>query len=203
MRLAGKTWIPDDDSYFAPIFEAGDVFEPRVLECGLKHVKDWSIAVDGGAHVGSWTRALASRFDKVLAFEPHPDNFGCLLANIDGLLNVLPRRMALGWRVEYFGLESGRNSGCWHVAPGKQCMAMPLDDFRLPRLGYLKLDIEGFEGFALRGAEKTVQAHWPVVQIEEKALPHSYDGPIARELLESWGYRQVDAAGRDVIFAKE
>lgn len=205
MRLAGRTWIPDDDEYFGPIFDGVDVFEGKNLETGLRYVKTWECAIDGGAHVGSWTRALAGRFKTVYAFEPQNDNFACLKANTAHLSNVELRHAALGNKFCLVGLTGGSNTGCWHVSDGGSCSMVALDEFRILRtlnVGYFKLDVEGYERFALEGARKLIARCSPVVQIEEKALPHSYEGGSARELLESWGYKQVDASGRDVIFTK-
>jgi hypothetical protein len=216
MKKAGNTWIPDSDEYFGRYFEAGDVFELGNLQTGLKYVKKWDSAVDGGAHVGSWTRYLAGKFKKVMAFEPNLENFECLVKNIKdaGLrywpqhwdeIKVYPKPYALGERTEMgYGLDGGANSGCWHLRPGSGTIGVEaLDEYGLDELDYYKLDVEGFEYYALKGAEKTIAMCRPVIQIEEKTLSHKYDCPTARSLLEGWGYKEVDRAGRDVIFTKD
>jgi len=207
VKKFGNTWIPDDDAYFAGVFAGCDVFERKNLDTGLKYVTSWDCAVDGGAHVGSWSRYLADKFRMVYAFEPHTVNYMCLLANITdaGKDNVDCQRMALGNKYGTIKLSPGNNSGCWHVdGDGSAAAGMiPLDQFRPLRqfrVGYFKLDVEGYEWFALNGATELLCRDHPIVQIEEKALPHSYKCPKARELLEALGYEQVDASGRDVIF---
>ena len=203
MYLAGQTWIPDGDEYFRPYFEGCDVFEGNNLETGLSFVKEWECAVDGGAHVGSWSRALATKFKHVYSFEPQTENFLCLLRNTSGFTNVQPRRMALGSRYGFASLEPGNNSGCWHISEGSGVNMMPLDEFRPLRtlkVGYLKLDVEGYERFALEGARNLLRRCKPVVQIEEKVLSHSYEGGTARDLLETMDYVEVARSGRDVVF---
>lgn len=203
MLRAGNTWLPQGDDYFPKYFEKGDVFEPKNLETGLKYVTEWDCAIDGGAHVGSWTRALAFKFKQVHAFEPQPDNYYCLIANTAALDNVRSYRTALGAVTGFVSLEPGTNSGCWHVGKGKGAQMMPLDDLlvlKKRQVGYLKLDVEGFEYHALSGARELIHRCRPVVQIEEKRLPHSYPGPTARSFLEGIGYKEADRSGRDVIF---
>lgn len=200
MFRAGNLWVPDGDTYFAPIFKGGDVFEFGNLLAGLAHVKEWGCAVDGGAHVGSWTRYLATKFDRVIAFEPQFHNYECLAANVRDRINVRIFRNALGDRAGEFGLAPGNNTGCWHIADGDGVSVVPLDMFNLANVGYLKLDVEGYEWHALMGGLSTLNRCRPVVQIEEKKLSHSYDAPTARELLEGLGYREVARSGRDVIF---
>lgn len=205
MKKHGNTWVPDGDEYFGPIFKGCDVFEHQNLQTGLKYVKKWECAIDGGAHVGSWTRELAKHFETVHAFEPQTDNFICLLRNTDGLENVVCHRDALGNRVGSVKLSPGRNTGCWHVDQNGTSGAyiVPLDSIRPLKdldVGYLKLDVEGHEGQVLAGAENLLRRCRPVVQIEEKELGHSYPGETGREVLERLGYREVDRSGRDVVF---
>ena len=203
MQKAGNTWLPDGDCFFAPYFAKCDIFEPANLFTGLKYVTNWDCAIDGGAHVGSWSRALAAKFGQVYAYEPQPDNFYCLIANTAHLSNVTQHRVALGDRWGRVGLASGNNSGCWHIQDGKGADLMPLDDclyLAKREVGYLKLDVEGYEWYALTGARNLIERCKPVIQIEEKKLPHSYPCPLARNLLESMGYEEVDKSGRDVIF---
>ena len=201
MQKAGNLWVPDSDWYFGPYFaQYGDVFEEVNLIVGLSKVRQFRTAVDGGAHVGSWARALAGKFARVVAYEPQPENFECALANLTHLCNVELRNAALGAEPGNCALASGSNSGCWHVADGGGVTVETLDSRGLSDVDYLKLDVEGYEWFALKGALETIRASHPVVQIEEKWLPHSYDGPTARSLLEAEGYTEAAKAGRDVIF---
>lgn len=208
MKRAGNTWIPDDDEYFSGIFAGCEVFEGKNLVAGLAHVKEWDCAIDGGAHVGSWSRELSKKFRSVYAFEPHTPNYMCLIANMSdhGCINVDCQRSALGNRYGVVKLAPGNNSGCWHIAEEGGTSAsgvIPLDQFRplkTRKVGYLKLDVEGYEWFALDGAKDLLRRDHPVVQIEEKALPHTYKGPTARSLLESMGYKEVAKSGRDVVF---
>lgn len=201
VQRVGNTCIPEGDAWFARVFAKGDVFELPVLLAGLAHVRRWRTAVDGGAHVGSWTRYLAGAFGRVIAFEPQDDNWECLEANTLALANVERHHCALGAAEGRVGLDPGTNTGCWHVAPGDSVPVVPLDALGLGDLDYLKLDVEGYEGHALQGARQTIARCRPVIQIEEKSLPHAYDAPSARSRLEQWGYLEVARAGRDVVFA--
>lgn len=200
MKKIGNTWLPDGDSFFPAYFERGDVFEQSNLDAALFHVKRWDVAIDGGAHVGSWSRYMAGKFQTVVAFEPHPENYQCLLANCmpHGVVCV---PAALGARRGSVSLESGNNSGCWHVVEGGKLPMIQLPDFGA--LDFLKLDLEGYESDALMGCLSQLNRYRPVVLIEEKSLPHKPLTYAARKILEGMGYRQVATAGRDVVFACE
>jgi len=198
MQLAGNTWVPDADTYFGNYFKGGDVFEQENLDLALSFVEQFGVAVDGGAHVGSWTRHMAGKFDLVAAFEPKPENFECLVMNTLDCSNVVLSRFGLSDTAHEGALREGNNSGCWHVTEGNDIRLRPLPDFGA--LDFIKLDIEGYEYNALLGAIKQLYKYSPIVLIEEKDLPHKPQDYKARQLLESIGYRELASIGRDVIF---
>lgn len=199
MKKAGNTWLPDGDEFFPPYFEKSDVFEGGNLLAALKHVRTFGVAVDGGAHVGSWSRFMAGFFKEVYAYEPHPQNFECLMANCGQYQNVHCLNVALGKEYGEMALAKGNNGGCWYKVEGSGVKVIPLPDFGA--LDFLKLDIEGFEADVIEGGMKLIEKYRPVVLIEEKNLPHKRLDYSARRLLEKMDYREVARSGRDVVFA--
>lgn len=202
--LAGQLHIPDGDKWFKEVFEfTGDKFDYNSLSACFKYVEDWSFAVDGGAHVGSWTRPMADRFQNILAFEPEPTNYACLVKNIAQHTNVCPMRCGLGAKRESVGMEPGPdNSGMWHIDGEGRTTIKPLDDFKLQSLGFLKLDVEGYELFALKGAIKTLKRTHPVILIEENGLCERYgvQRGEAEVFLNGLGYQAIERVGKDIIF---
>jgi len=97
------------------------------------------------------------------------------------------------------------NSGQWHlsnVCGAIDVQVSPLDAFNLYNVGFIKLDVEGYEYFALKGAEKTIKKWRPVVLIEENGLCNRYgikDGQCG-ELLKSWGYSLAQRVRKDEIW---
>lgn len=167
------------------------------LMVALRSVRRFGIALDGGAHRGIWTRELCDRFRRVLAFEP------TLLANrIDSRAEV--HRQALGAVHGLCSMAAGtENTGQTHVVPGNDVKVVTIDSLKLPGLDFLKLDVEGFEYFALIGGEATISRHRPVVLIEENGLCQRYgtEPGAAGALLESWGARLQVVCNKDYIYA--
>ena len=199
MKLVGNTYLPDSDEFFVNYFKLGDVFERKSLDIAIEHVKKWDVAVDGGAHVGSWSRFLCDKFNLVASFEPNPDNFECLVANTRTKNNIILSKFGLYDSYQEFALESGNNTGCWHLSEGKGIKVMPMPDFGA--LDFLKLDVEGFEHNAIAGMIDQIKRYRPVIVIEEKNLPHKVLQYEARNILESIGYKEVGQAHKDIIFA--
>ena len=58
------------------------------------------------------------------------------------------------------------------------------------RQDFIKLDLEGYEIFAIRGAERTIKEYHPVMLVEYKHWKR-FGQEGATELLEKWGYKTV------------
>ena len=82
------------------------------LRGALAHVKQFRVAVDGGAHRGIWTRELCAKFKLVVAFEPNET----LAVQIPcGFVHYV----ALGDRPGACAMADGpKNTGQRHVIPG-------------------------------------------------------------------------------------
>lgn len=185
MRKAGKMWILDDDEFFATRFEkSGDKFDYEYLDYTFGLVQEWDLALDIGAHYGSWTRPMSQRFKNVVAFEPRPDIFACLELNTKEYSNVLLEQCALGERLGTVNIGvpdhikakvKDGNSGLATVL-GEGNITMTTVDLEMAddhlferRVGLMKLDVEGYELHVLRGAEKTILKHKPVIIFEENS----------------------------------
>lgn len=132
------------------------------------------VFVDGGAHVGVFTVLAAAAVGptgRVIACEPVPENMALLEANI--ALNrfgwVETHQVALGerrGRADFFSFGSGSALGSYAPATrsGSRRLAVevvPLDELvgtARSRVRLVKLDIEGAELLALRGAPALLAA---------------------------------------------
>jgi len=202
VKQAGQFWLPDDDTHFAPFALAG-TYQSKQLEAALRHVKRFGLAIDIGAHVGFFTRALGKRFEKVVAFEPQPENFACLKKNRPD--NAVLHNVALGSRQCWGALDTPKaeNSGAWETKEMKYdnvelVPVMPLDTYDLAP-DFVKIDVQGFEEHVLEGGRQTLLKHRPVILIEENAT-NVNDGVL---ILQSWGWRRADKVNRDCVMVFE
>lgn len=149
-----------------------------ILQRGVK------LCVDGGANIGTLTKPMLEAGCLVVAFEPNPEAAACLRHNCP----------SLGCAVHEVGLSDSSaqmvllpcpNAGARHIsrtapisampgevlltqAPPNPVMVAPLDGYGL-NPGLIKLDVEGFEVFALQGARKTIKRHRPAIIAEVNA----------------------------------
>ncbi|EGD04341.1 FkbM family methyltransferase, partial [Burkholderia sp. TJI49] len=148
----------------------------------IDQLPDDAIAVDGGANAGLVCVPIAHRLrergGRVYAFEPQRTLFHALGGTValNQLDNLHLRNMGLASHngtmtvpeIDYgqaadFGAVSLVDG---HGADGSPTPVVALDSLGLPRLDFLKLDIEGMEIDALRGARRLIETHLPWCWIE-------------------------------------
>jgi len=170
------------------------------LTWALEHCLHYRTAVQAGGNIGLWPRRLAERFQRVLTFEPDDDSRACLERNVPK--NVEVHMEALG---DYFGkcAIKHKSLGSHRVDVGLGVDLVPLDSFNLSDVDLIQFDIEGYEWHALMGAEWTVKANRPLIQLELRDFSEKYGHSVGdiRELLERWDYAQVSQQpGSDFVF---
>lgn len=147
-------------------------------------VQQGDIVVDAGAHIGSFTVKVAGVAEKVVAFEPEPENFKTLRLNAEQFPNVEIHEKALWSSTRRTMLRHHRyNVGGHTLLPlptelsdyNLEVEAMRLDD-AVDETNFIKMDVEGAEIEALRGASRLLSECRPVVVLEAHPI----------EPLEAW-----------------
>lgn len=175
-------------------------FEGTNLDIAMKFCRP-GVAIDGGAHVGSWTVKMAGYFSHVHAFEPKKENYDCLVKNAS-LPNVNLYNKALGQELGKSGFKEGTNSGSGYLIDGDEVEVITVDSLSLEDLAFLKLDVEGYEPQAVLGALETIQKFRPVVLVEQKPVTARYgkDWQTAGRILEGLGYVLKEQCNNDFIY---
>lgn len=164
----------------------------RELE-GDRMVHEGDVVMDIGAHVGFFVgTALAQGASKVIAVEPDPDSAECLRRNYEEEIAsgrvVLVEAGAWSSRSEItlsLGSDPGWNSMTEDGGSGREIVVpvLPIDDIvedlGLSRVDFIKMDIEGAEKEALRGAVGTMEKYRPRVMIDSYQWAHDLDGLLA------------------------
>ena len=128
--------------------------------------------IDVGANIGTIVIPALVRglMQTATAIEPHPTNLRLLRANLalNGLserVRVLAQAVGAESHASLFLTESSTNSGNHSIGrTGLPVASTRLDDVDCPHDGALLwMDIEGYEGHALRGAPNLLAAGIPLV----------------------------------------
>jgi FkbM family methyltransferase len=185
----------------------------RLLQPGM-------CVIDAGANVGQYTliaaRSVGPR-GQVHAFEPIPYHFKTLDLHLR--INGLDRRVCSNACALW---DSSRNltfklatcdpnervandaiGPCRTKVETYECRAVTLDHYArgqgLHSVDLIKLNIDGAELYALRGARELLQASRPIIFLEinrTHSLAMGYDPEAVWDLLKSFGYTSIRVIGQ-------
>lgn len=196
--------FPDADEYLFERLPEGGVWQDDALQAGLKHCKNFRTAIDGGAHIGTWSLELSQRFAQVIAFEPSIDTYEALQTNVRKYNHIETHQKALGAfhgyvRIEWDKKDKARkHTGARYVQPGGAILQIELDEMNLSNVDFMKLDLEGAETNALIGAEATLRRCKPVIVFEDKgfnARRFHHSQEATREFLRTLGAVEFEKCG--------
>ncbi len=211
MKLHAGWAYPDADDFMWREMREDGTYQSSHFSIAMQFVKDRRTAIDAGAHVGTWTRLMSVLFDRVISVEPAPDTFECLQANVRrfGLKNVDALNVAVGASHGFVSVAWDgnpafkKNTGGRHIEKGGPIRLETIDQWNLPNLGFLKMDIEGSEPSCIIGASLTIARCKPVVLYEDKGFcrryGHAKDAP--KTLLQSLGYVRRARVDHDEIWS--
>lgn len=190
-------------------------YEPAKHDFLVSHCSPGSTVIDGGAHIGLFTVAMARAVGPagmVLAFEPTPGTRAVLtrtiaLNDLGATVSVRPEGLsaATDRMTLHVGPTEGSNTNSLvGIAVGESSVDVPtvaLDDL-LPTLASdvscIKLDIEGAELDALLGAEVLLRKLRPAlcIEVHPRILRTGGRDPMQiRALLLDLGYGLFDGPG--------
>lgn len=145
-----------------------------------KYINKNSVALDIGACIGSFTKFLADNCKLVFAFEPSPDNFERLQQNTNDYSNIIYFQVAVGQidRISTLylcpndiGMNRLYNSKWCKGGKRVKVIQRELDQMMskyglLEELDFVKIDVEGYEYFAISGMARLLVKYHPIVMME-------------------------------------
>jgi FkbM family methyltransferase len=200
----GTYWIPDGSRYVLPFNLAEQ--KRKIYGEGEQAVRQGDIVLDCGANIGVFTQmALTAGAKTVVAIEPAPENLECLRRNF-------PQEIAAGRVIVYAkGVwdkedkmtlqvdphNSAADSFIIHREGGHSGIEVALttidrlvEELKLERVDYIKMDIEGAEQRALSGGKATIARFHPRLSLSAYHAPTDPER-IPQLVRAAWpGYRE-------------
>jgi FkbM family methyltransferase len=145
--------------------------------------------IDCGAFDGDTLKHLQQcgyKFEAVATFEPDPKNFQKLVQTVGDFVNVVCIPCALGAKTEMLRFNADSSASSHVSSSGTQNIQCVTLDESLPSFApdFIKMDIEGAELDALRGAYRMISKHRPNLAISLYHTPaHLWQIPL---LLYDW-----------------
>lgn len=201
-------WVEQGDKLYAQRLRAGQYQKSNWLFAQTL-IDQWQTAIDVGTNNACNAIHYAKRFNKVECFEPT-----ALAQQL--WLNTVRDNQVTNVELHPYGcgehdfvteiLTHKKNGGHNHLAHyDKNPRARPershrdretvqvraIDTFTFQDVGFIKVDVEGYEQFVLQGAQNTIQRCRPTIQLEivaNQCRKFGYRGEDMIEWIRSWDY---------------
>jgi FkbM family methyltransferase len=185
----GSFWTPAGSRFILPFNLAEEAV--GIYGHGAQQVQKGDIVLDCGANVGTFARfSLNYGARLVVAIEPAPDNIECLRRNFAP--EIAAKRLVIYpkgvWdKDDFLDLlvdpnNQAADSFVIHREGAKALARVPLttidklvEELKLPRVDYIKMDIEGAEVRAVAGARQTIARFHPRMSL---SVYHEPDHPV-------------------------
>jgi FkbM family methyltransferase len=173
------------DAYVGRSFHEYGEFSEGEVEIFRSALRPGDVALDIGANLGAHTIPLARLVGPtgfVFAFEPQRILFNILCGNValNELINVKAFPMALGrapGQTRVMPLDYGVPNNFGGVslggAEGEVVPVAALDQLGLPKVRFIKIDVEGMELDVLLGAKALLARDRPILYVENDRLEKS------------------------------
>ena len=159
-----------------------------------------STAIDIGANIGNHAIEFSKYFSNVICFEPNPRTFDILAANAKQVTNIQVNNWGCSSSNQKIELQEDFDNIGASSAVMKISSARPVDIFVKPldeliesfrAVSLIKIDVEGMESEALKGAELTISKFHPVICLEqhESEFSDSFKETESLDWLRSKGYK--------------
>jgi FkbM family methyltransferase len=199
----GRYWIPEGSQYVLPWNLAEQ--KRKIYGTGNQAVQPGDIVLDCGANVGVFVRESLDLGAKlVVAIEPAPENVECLRRNFTeeiaaGRVIVYPKGVWDKDDVLTLNVDPKNSAADSFLIKreggieGARVPLVPIDkmvaELELPRVDYIKMDIEGAEQRALAGARQTIAKYHPRLSLSAYHDPTDPEN-IPQLVRQAWaGYR--------------
>ena len=188
-------------------------YEEELTELLSQNVKRDTVFYDLGAHWGYFS-ILASKFvgikGKVYAFEPMPQNFQRLEQNIriNNVKNIATLNLAVSDenRTIKFSNSSDTFANTYINAGSEdfiEVKSISLDQFVLEKSvsppHFIKIDVEGAEIDVLKGAERLIREHRPVIHLSTHDIHLKGVDEKCKLWMQNAGYGMEKLSSKDNI----
>ncbi|HSE29134.1 MAG TPA: FkbM family methyltransferase [Candidatus Saccharimonadales bacterium] len=182
--LTIKLRLPGHDFGLAPGL-LGGYYEKLQLTIYAELAKKADVIIDVGANIGLYSSIGAKNLkksSKLIAFEPIPDNIDLLKSNLqlNGLqdkVTIVPkalgeddRKLELYLSSKSIGNHSAGGSGARGYGDVLEVDQTTIDAYtnkaKLKTVDLIKIDVEGYDGYVLKGGLKTIAKYHPALMIE-------------------------------------
>ena len=191
--------------------------EPEIAELMVKYIKHGDIVLDIGANIGYHSILMSQcvgDYGKVIAFEPVPEMQNKFIENMElnSSKNIILNKFALSnnhGKIKFYA-DFTDDTGTSSAIKMRDTMEeievdiKTLDSLNIPKVDFIKIDVEGFEWNVIDGGRNTIERNKPIIIFEyspvfyEKFDP-SHSSKILEYLIENYILYDIDNYKEKII----
>ena len=176
------------------IVKYNDFWEFELFNRWKKHFPKEGLMLDIGANMGSHCVQFKHHFPEleIYAFEPYLENYQLLLQNTKRYEGIKCFNVGVGSRTSIVHFNDGHknNSGVVRVVrdSNNPNIVLALDNLILPKVSFIKIDVEGHELACMQGMTHLLKKDKPLIWLEENNTGNQRVIPY----LENLGYKILE-----------
>ena len=175
------------------IIKYNNFWEFKLFDKWKHYFPKEGLMLDIGANIGSHCVQFKYHFPKleIYAFEPFKENFDVLIQNTKQYKDVKCFNVGLGSKtsIVHFNEGHAHNSGVVRIIKNSDNpnIVISLDDLTLPKVSFIKIDVEGHELACMQGMTRLLLDQKPLIWLEE----NNHGNHRVVPYLEKLGYKII------------
>ena len=199
-------WVPSDDVHLQDWKENNNFTQSKCLDKFLtfieKNALKFNHVLDIGAWVGTWTMKINPFCGRVIAFEPDPLHYECLVKNVPE--EVETHQLAVGNDKKMISLSEDNFTQAKRVVGEGNIPMVTIDSLNFTDVDLIKIDVEGYEMEALKGADKTLEnVKYLMIELNNNSKKYGSSNLEIEKYLRKKGFRIMIKAWPDVVWHKK
>jgi FkbM family methyltransferase len=199
-------WVPSNDVHIEDWKKNKDFTQSKCLDKFINYCENKSLkfnhVLDIGAWVGTWTMKINSFCGRVIAFEPDPLHYECLVKNVPD--NVETHQLAVGNDSKMISLSQDDFTQAKRVLGAGTIPMVTIDSLNLDDVDLIKIDVEGYEMEVLKGAENTLKnVDYLMIELNNNAKKYGSSNLEIEKHLRKSGYEILIKAWPDIVWRKK
>ena len=199
-------WVPSDDVHLQDWKQNNNFTQSKCLDKFLtfieKNALKFNHVLDIGAWVGTWTMKINPFCGRVIAFEPDPLHYECLVKNVPE--EVETHQLAVGNDKKMISLSEDNFTQAKRVVGAGTIPMVTIDSLNFTDVDLIKIDVEGYEMEVLKGADKTLEnVKYLMIELNNNSKKYGSSNLEIEKYLRKKGFRIMIKAWPDVVWHKK
>ena len=196
-------YVPANDIYIED-WKAGQPFtQNKCLEKFIKFCenknKKFNHILDIGAWVGTWSVAMNKYCGRVVAFEPDPLHYECLVKNVPE--DIETHQLAVGNEQKMISLSQDDFTQSKRVVGEGTIPMITVDSLKMDDIDLIKIDVEGYEMEVLKGAVETLKnTQYLMIELNNNTKKYGSNNIDVEKFITALGFKVFMAHWPDKVF---